>query len=291
MTQTHIRPPAQSTSAAELIQRRLHTQLLTRGRVVIIGLGGIGLFLTRSVVLFIAGLLRPLRQDQPDAQVHLLLVDGDSYDAVANSYRMDLPGTGNKAVALGQELLERFQREGLSIRWIAEYVTPENVGHVIRNGDCVLLACDNHATRRLVGRRCAAADITDIALVSGGNDALEGDARGTYGNVQVFVRQDRRNLTAPLDRYHPEIANPVDTSPAEQSCLEAAANGAPQLVFVNLTVAAAMCNAILRLMMPIESQGPYDEVSLDVLEAVCIPHWLSASTSRTSFEHSVSGGA
>ena len=111
--------------------------------------------------------------------------------------------------------------------------------------------------------------------------------RGTYGNVQVFVRQDRRDLTAPLDRYHPEIANPVDTSPAEQSCLEAAANGAPQLVFVNLTVAAAMCNAILRLMMPIESQGPYDEVSLDVLEAVCTPHWLSAPTSRSSCEHVV----
>jgi molybdopterin/thiamine biosynthesis adenylyltransferase len=278
MTITTAPPNAVDTatqSAVDVIHRTLDTTPLTRGRVVIIGLGGIGLFLARTLVVFLAGLLRPMRRHQQNSEITLVLCDGDAFDVAANAYRMDIPGAGNKAVALGQELIERFDDPGLNVRWHAEYVTEDNVYRIIAPGDCIFLACDNHATRHLVGRRCQETDMIDVVLISGGNDGMEGDLRGTYGNVQVYLRQAGQEVTAPLDRFHPEIASPADQSPADLSCLEAAVAGAAQLVFANMAVASAMCNALLRLMMPIEGEGPYDEISLDILDAVSLPHWLS----------------
>ena len=113
-----------------------------------------------------------------------------------------------------------------------------------------------------------------MVLISGGNDGLEQGLGGTYGNVQVHVRQGGINLTAPLTQFHPEIAPPQDVSPADASCRELAAAGVPQLSFTNLAVASAMCNALLRLLMP-RQQPMYDEVALDVWEALSRPHWLS----------------
>ena len=279
MTTATTSPPGSPESPVDAIRRRMDCTVLTRGRVVVVGLGGIGLFLTRALVLFFAGMLRAMRREQPDSEITVVLCDGDHFDSAANSYRMDIPGIGNKALTLGQELLERFDCPGLNIRWITEYVTEENVRRVIGDGDCVFLACDNHSTRHLVGRRCADEDMHDVVLISGGNDGMEGELRGTCGNVQVFVRHQGRDVTARLERFHPEIARPDDKSPAELSCMEAAVSGAPQLVFTNLAVATAMCNALLRLMMPPDGEGPYDEVCLDVLNAVSLPHWLSQAAS------------
>ena len=64
------------------------------------------------------------------------------------------------------------------------------------------------------------------------------------------MRRGGQDLTAPLDRFHPEIAHPQDRSPHDMSCLELVTAGVPQILFVNLAVASAMCNALLRLMMP-----------------------------------------
>jgi molybdopterin/thiamine biosynthesis adenylyltransferase len=278
MTPEHaaaIAGPARE-SAAHAILRPLDTSILTRGRVVSIGLGGIGLFLNRTVAVFFAGLCQAMNGD---GRIDMLLCDGDAF-ALENAYRMDIPNFGNKAAVLAEELLERFDSPGLNIRWLGEYVTTDNVERIIQNGDCVLLACDNHATRQLVNRRCSGGQLTDVVLISGGNDGVEEGQRGTYGNVQVYVRAGGRDITAPLDRYHPEIAAPADKSPGEMSCVEAAAAGVPQLVFTNLAMASAMCNALLRLLMPHEDEPLYDEVSLDIFDATCLPHWFSPAGPR-----------
>jgi predicted ThiF/HesA family dinucleotide-utilizing enzyme len=254
--------------AAQQIAQRLDTALATRGHVLVIGLGGVGLPLARAIATFLAGLCFAI-----DAlTVRLVLCDGDGY-LEENTYRMDIPGLGNKAGALGADLLERFTCPNFLVRWVAEYVTPANVGRLIQDHDCVLLACDNHATRHLVGQHCAA--LPNVTLISGGNDGVEEGLRGTYGNVQVHVRRNGQDWTAPLDRFHPEIAHPQDRSPHDMSCLELVSAGVPQILFVNLAVASAMCNALLRLMMAEVGQPMYDEVGLDILDAVSMPHWLS----------------
>ena len=249
--------------AIATIRTRLHTEILTRGRVVVIGAGGIGHILAHHVVLFLASLR--------DDTFRVLLCDGDAF-ALENTYRMDVPDFDNKAAAMASMLQERFGRPELSIRWISEYVTSANVEQIIQSGDCVLLGVDNHASRKLVSDRCSGLD--DIVLISGGNDGVEAGKTGTYGNVQVYMRVGGRDLTAPLDRFHPEVAQPADRNPADLDCMELAGAGAPQLHFANLAVASAMCNALLRLLMvPVEPM--YDEVCLDILEGINMPHRLT----------------
>jgi hypothetical protein len=284
----NIKTPQPTTgfpSAALVVRRMIDPLIVMRGRVVIIGLGGIGLYLSRAVLTFLGGVLQASlpgpaggTRSVPAAlaghRIEVWVCDGDSF-APENTYRMDIPDYGNKSVALGQELLDRFDVPGLIIRWRDQYVDESNVGDMIRDGDCVLLACDNHDTRNLVGRRCAETDLGSVVLISGGNDGVEDGLRGTYGNVQVYWKEQGRELTAPIQQFHPEIANPADRSPARQSCLEQAAAGAAQLSFVNLAVASAMCNALLRMMMPVPDERMYDEAALDILDARMLPHWLS----------------
>lgn len=246
----------------QAIRRQLRVELLTRGRVVIVGLGGIGLILSRYLTLFLASFA--------EEEFRLLLCDGDAFEP-ANRYRMDVPDFDNKAAAVADQLSQLFGRSGLHLRWIPEFVTPANLEQVIQTGDCVFLCVDNHATRKLVSDRCR--QLSDIVLISGGNDGVEHGQQGTYGNVQVYVREAGRDRTAPLDRFHPEIATPLDHNPAELDCMEQAAAGTPQLLFTNLAIASAMANALLRLLM-CGDRPIYDEVCLDIVEATSVPQWL-----------------
>jgi molybdopterin/thiamine biosynthesis adenylyltransferase len=262
------------TNAIESIRSQLDTTVVTRGRVVFIGLGGVGMYVAKTAATFLAGLQGASATQPTGLQLtSLLLVDGDEF-SFSNTYRMDVPKFGNKAEALGLEMLDRFASvAGFSVRWRPEYVTPDNISEVIQEGDCVLLAVDNHKTRKLVGGY--ARSLKNVVVVSGGNDGVDEGLRGTYGNVQVHVRENGVDLTAPLDSYHPEIRNPADKSPAEMDCLELEAAGVPQISLVNMAVASAMLNALLRLMRPVEGERMYDEVCLDILDAVNQPQWLS----------------
>ena len=140
-------------------------------RVVLIGLGGIGSQLLPSLVRYLSF--------RPEPRPLLVLVDGDAYETSNRSRQLfpdDALGT-NKAEALAQV----FRGGGLAVQAIAEYVSPDNVGLVVREGDLVLLAVDNHPTRALVDRHIAG--LSDVTLISGGNDE-------TDGNVQLVRRRD-----------------------------------------------------------------------------------------------------
>jgi molybdopterin/thiamine biosynthesis adenylyltransferase len=246
------------------IRRGLRTDLLTRGRVVVVGLGGIGLIVTRYLVLFLAAFR--------DDEFRVLLCDGDQFEP-GNRYRMDVPDFDNKAVAVAASLAPTLGRPGLHLRSVPEYVTAKNVKRLIQPGDVVFLCVDNHATRKLVSDHCRR--LADVVLLSGGNDGVEDGQSGTYGNVQVYVRQGGVDRNPPLDHFHPEISSPADRNPAELDCMELAADGAPQLLFANLAVASTLCNALLRLLMD-GTQRMYDEVCFDIAEAISTPHWLLA---------------
>jgi hypothetical protein len=201
----------------------------------LIGVGGVGGFVARPVTMFLAAL---------GGDARLVLIDGDSFE-LANASRMFFGAIGNKAAVVRDELLPRFRDSRLAITAIEEYVTPENIRRLIRCGDVVILAVDNHATRKLVNDHCASLD--DICLISGGNDGVEttpdGQIRkGTFGNVQIYLRRGGCDHSPSLTRYHPEIAEPADKSPADASCTELAAS-VPQIMFANLTVATAMLNS------------------------------------------------
>jgi hypothetical protein len=134
----------------------------------------------------------------------------------------------------------------LTLSAIEEYVTAENLDRLLVEGDVVLLAVDNHATRKLVGDHCAER-LVDVCLISGGNDGVGADSsghpqRGTYGNVQIHRRRDGRDEMPPIATFHPEIADPRDALPTDVSCTEAMVS-VPQILFTNLATASAMLNA------------------------------------------------
>ena len=212
----------------------------------LIGVGGIGC----ALAPFLARYLQSERQVTGE-EIRITLVDGDDFES-KNASRQSFETLGNKAKVKASELARSFP--DLSFRAILEFVTPANLPHLVKPGDLVFLAVDNHATRRVLSRHCEG--LSDVVLISGGNDL-------TDGNVQVYVRQEGRDITLPLTRFHPEIAEPKDRSPAEMSCEELAADSAPQLLFMNLTVASAMLNAFYAWRA---GRLSYGEAYLDIVE-------------------------
>ena len=225
-------------------------------RVKVIGLGGIGCIVLQYLAVFLKGLARPVR---------LVLIDGDRFE-VANTQRMVFGKVGNKAEVKAAETAAWLGTSDVSVVAVPEYVSAANIERLIRDGDHVLLCVDNHATRKLVSEHCA--QLADVALFSGGNEGVDPPReRGTYGNVQVYLRREGHDVTASLTRFHPEIANPKGKSPAEMSCVELAVS-TPQILFTNLAVASALLGAFFAYTC---GRLTYQEVKLDILEARMLP--------------------
>jgi molybdopterin/thiamine biosynthesis adenylyltransferase len=185
----------------------------------------------------------------------LYLIDGDAYEP-RNRERVRVEAYENKAVAKARELA-RASDGRPAILPVAAYVTRRNAGRLLGEGDVVFACVDNHASRKVVGDRCRR--LENAVVISGGNDGVEAGRTGTGGNVQVYVRRDGRDVTNPLTRYHPEIARPRDRPPRGPGCDEAPAT--PQLLFTNLTVAAAM---LATFHAWLTETLDYEEIYLDI---------------------------
>lgn len=226
----------------------------------IIGLGGVGSIVARYGAVFLAS----LNQD-----ASLFLIDGDKFEP-SNASRMLFGRHGNKAKVVRQELLPRFKHSKLGIAAVDEYVTQQNIKHLITDRNIVFLCVDNHVTRKLVNDHCKT--LKNICLISGGNDGVGKDSsgkvrRGTYGNVQVYVRKHGKDLTPSLTQYHPEIADPKDKHPADLNCTELVVSK-PQILFSNLAVASAMLNTLL---LYLSGRLHYGELSFDIAEGLMRP--------------------
>jgi molybdopterin/thiamine biosynthesis adenylyltransferase len=217
-------------------------------RIKVIGLGGIGANVALAIAQFLS-----TRQ----ASCSLWLIDGDSYEE-RNRERVVFQSYDNKAVAKAREFTVATSNR-VTIIPVPRYVTSGNARRLIEEGDVVFLCVDNHATRKAVSNRCGKLD--NVALFSGGNDGVEGEQEGTFGNVQVYLRESGRDITNSLTRFHPEIAHPEDKSPSRPGCADLAAQAAPQLLFTNLAVASAMLGAFYSWL-----QGglSYEEIYLDI---------------------------
>ena len=221
----------------------------------VIGVGGIGCallpFLCRYVGHGSAWAEPGVGDGAPSGpRARVTLVDGDAFEA-RNASRQAFAAVGNKARVKAAELAGDFK--ALSFRAVPEFIHEGNAAAVVRAGDVVFLAVDNHRTRKVVSDHCRT--LRDVVLISGGNDL-------TDGNVQVYVRQGGEDVTLPLTRFHPEIADPRDRSPADMSCDELAQEVAPQLLFTNLAVASTMLNVFYAWQ---KGRLNFGEIYLDIL--------------------------
>jgi predicted ThiF/HesA family dinucleotide-utilizing enzyme len=221
----------------------------------VIGLGGVGGIAARYLVAFLAAL---------GCTARVLLIDGDEFE-VRNAERMLFSRCGNKAAVVRDDLLGVAEGSALTLAAIEEYVTPDNLDRLLRDDDVILLAVDNHATRKLVAKHCQG--LRNVCLISGGNDGVGEDGagelqRGTYGNVQIQIRSENIDRSPPLTAYHPEIATPRDVLPSELSCTEAM-QSVPQILFANLATASAMLNTFL---LHVCGTLEYPELCFDIAE-------------------------
>ena len=220
----------------------------------VIGLGGVGAVVAQALAQFLAS--------RGGARA-LWLIDGDRYEE-RNRDRVLFEAHENKAVAKAREL-GRAARGRLALHPVPEYATPRNVARLVRDGDVVFACVDNHASRRLIDDRCRR--LRDAVLVSGGNDGIEAGRTGTCGNAQIFVRSGGVDRTSPIARYHPEVARPADRRPDQLGC-EALAPAAPQLLFTNLAVGAAMLGLYHAWLV---GSLDHEEVYLDIAAGRMVP--------------------
>jgi len=228
-------------------------QLAGGTAVKLVGLGGVGSIVARYLALFLRALEAPAR---------LVFIDGDSFEP-GNAGRMAFAEQGNKAQVVADELQPLLQGSRLMLSAVPEYLTPDNLPRLLHEGDIVLLAVDNHATRKLVSEHVGR--LADALLLSCGNDGVGADStgvlrNGTYGNVQAYVRRGGCDISPSLGRYHPEIERPADRRPDELDCL-AALSSTPQILFANLQAASALLSTLL---LHLCGELSYGELCFDI---------------------------
>ena len=199
----------------------------------LIGLGGIGGIAARYAAVFLGSL---------DVGTRLVLIDGDAFEP-KNASRMLFREHGNKAEVLCGELLGLLGEDSsVELTAIPEYVSVENVQRLIHNSDVALLAVDNHATRKIVDDHCRT--LNNVCLISAGNDGVGPDStgretRGVRGSCQIHHRRNGEDMTPPISRFHPEIAEPADVPPDQAGCGEQFASN-PQILCTNLLAASML---------------------------------------------------
>lgn len=241
----------------------------------LIGIGGIGGIVARYVAIFLASLRY---------ETSLLLIDGDAFEP-KNASRMLFRSYGNKAEVVRADLLEHLVDSRLTLMAVNQSVTPDNISTLLASGvnEVILLCVDNHGTRKLISDYCAgragSPGIDDICVISGGNDGVGADSsgvmrRGSYGNVQVYIRRGGTDVSPSLTAFHKEIDQPPQQAADGTHCTHML-DSTPQLLFTNLLTASAICNTFwLYLCNAIH----YSEVGFDVVDARMCPLDMPAPT-------------
>lgn len=233
------------------LPKKLNPQIKEGQAVKLIGLGGVGSIVARYGSIFLAALKTPCR---------MVLIDGDKFEP-KNASRMFFGDYGNKAEVVRDELLPRFTESQMELSAVPNYLDKENMKMLLHEDNIVILCVDNHATRKMVNDFMAA-ERKNFVIISGGNDGITENERGTYGNVQIYIRKDGKDVSHDLSKFHPEIANPKDKLPTDLSCTEAL-ESTPQLMMANLAVASAILNA---LYLYLSGHLHYEEIAFDIAE-------------------------
>jgi len=210
-------------------------------RVVIVGAGGIGSLLSRSIAM-------TLEWTMPGSA--LLIVDGDNFEA-KNKQRQFFNGVGNKAEVLANELIPQFDKTFIIPMpyWVVDKVaengkedneedgTP-SAGKIaacdlIAEGDIIFAVVDNFKARKQLID--AASNLDDVDVFLGGNDERY------FGSTYHYAKRDGIELVDHPSVWHEEYIDPPDRNPGELSCQERAQlDGGTQLLATNMAVTAAL---------------------------------------------------
>lgn len=227
-------------------------------RVVIVGVGGIGIRVAKDVS-------RILEHQAPFSCV--VLVDGDHYEP-KNKNRQEFKNLGNKADVLAAEINEEFPDTFIipQSKWVVsdgasvepdkdeesdkdlpkanateeEATTKKEIKtnkiratDLLEEGDIVFAVVDNFSARAAIFN--AAQNFDNIDVLSGGNDDE------LFGSLYHYRRRGGEDIIEHPSERHDDLVNPPDKNPGELSCQERAKiEGGEQTIAANAGVAALL---------------------------------------------------
>jgi len=220
--------------------------------IVLIGLGGIGSHLAEPLCRTL------VYTNTPRTPHRVVLIDGDTYEE-KNSERQRSQAHLRKTNATKESLVSLFPALRIEERTL--FINEDNVFVHLNNNDIILLAVDNHATRKIVSDHVRT--LQNAILISGGNEEFD-------GAIQVYERENGIDLTPPLTKFHPEIEHPKNNHPETPGCMALIETGSsPQLLTVNFMMAALMLNALTLWLH--EKQIPYADQYFDLTKGIVSP--------------------
>ncbi|MBI5153501.1 MAG: ThiF family adenylyltransferase [Parcubacteria group bacterium] len=220
-------------------------------RLVLIGLGGIGSHLAEPVC-------RTLHYTNTSrTPKRIVLIDGDTYDRTNSERQRSQPNT-KKGDATKESLAPLFPELRIEAKNL--YINEDNVYVHLLEEDIILLAVDNHASRKIVSHHVCT--LKNCILISGGNEEVD-------GAIQVYERRNGQDVTPPLTKFHPEIEYPKNNHPETPSCAQLIETESPQLLTVNFTIAALMLNALTLWLH--EKPSPYADQYFDLHKGIVSP--------------------
>jgi molybdopterin/thiamine biosynthesis adenylyltransferase len=215
---------------------------------ILIGAGGTG-------SLLMDPMLRMLRTFHGTDDFVVAIIDGDNVEP-KNLARQQFAGKHvglNKAAALADFV---YSGDTASIHAVPEFLSDENIGDRIQDGDVVIIAADNYNVRARIEQR--ALELDNIVVINGGNESFD-------GSCQIFVRKDGKNLTPPLSWMHDEIYTPSEHDPSKLDCIARAnIKGGEQTIIANLMSAAWTLNMLYRYLVSDKDPIVWHETFFDM---------------------------
>lgn len=238
-----------------------------------VGAGGTGTHLLQPLLTY-------LTAHHGTDEWFLHIVDGDMVEDKNLARQLFAPGTVtmNKA-----EAAWLMTGKNAHVKAYPEYVSEENIGRFIQNGDTVFICADNFTIRAHI--EALARTLDNVTIINGGNEKFD-------GSVQLWVREKNADVTPRIGYLHPEIAVGMGEDRAEMTCVQAAQlPGGEQTIIANATAANWMLTALWRrhtnshVLSKKQQPGPltWTEVQFDALHGTVehidqrmSAHWRTA---------------
>ncbi len=204
---------------------------MTFKNIYIIGAGGIGSHLINPLGKFIK------YYSESSLPFNVVIIDGDKVEDDNIKRQCFIPSdvSKKKAACLADWFTAICGKDPrFNIYPIEDYLTPNNIGDIIKD-DCTIFVGIDNLVRRGTIEKYVTEKLKNALIIFGGNEYEDGD-------VNVVLIKNGKLQTPLYSEKHPEIFTKRDKSPEEKSCTEETPHF-PQLVLINSTIANIMVNA------------------------------------------------
>lgn len=223
-------------------------KIINSPKIGLIGCGGIGSHLAINLGRYIASLNRK--------GSYIKLVDGDTIEP-KNLNRQNFSPKYDYAFKV-EELLVKLDRIKVKAAALPRYVGIHNVRQLIRDNQIIILAVDNHYTRKLVNRR--ALELENIIVISAGNNIID-------GSVRTFMRLNGKNFTSDLEYLDSAITNAPEIAEDRKIGCEELLETDPQVIWSNVQAASIVGQLLFKILEWYRIKGK-EEAEIPLLPAI-----------------------